>query len=58
MRAALASRIDVVVVVWVLALAIGWSFYALSRAELTNSQWSSAPQSGPVWVVSDQGASR
>jgi hypothetical protein len=57
-RATLANRFDVVVVVWVLALAIGWSFYTLSRAQLTNSQWSSAPQSGPAWVVSGQDAPR
>ncbi|MGZ6268144.1 MAG: hypothetical protein ACXWNR_06250 [Candidatus Limnocylindrales bacterium] len=56
MRATLARRFDVVIVVWVLSLAIGWSFCALSRAQLTNSQWPSAPQSGPIWVVSDPGA--
>ncbi|MGA3057980.1 MAG: hypothetical protein ABSE70_08115 [Candidatus Limnocylindrales bacterium] len=57
MRATLAGRLDVIVVVWVLALAVGWSFYALSRAQLTDAQWSSAPQSGPVWVVTGQDAS-
>ncbi len=56
MRATLASRFDVVIVVWVLTLAIGWSFCALSRAQLSDSQWSSAPQSGPIWVVADPGA--
>jgi hypothetical protein len=55
-RATLASRFDVVIVVWVLALAIGWSLCALSRAQLSDSQWSSAPQSGPIWVVSAQDA--
>lgn len=51
MRESLGRRFDVVVVIWVLALALGWSLVALSRADLPADQWSSAPQSGPVWVI-------
>jgi hypothetical protein len=58
MRAMLARRIDIVVVIWALALGFGWSFAALSHSQLTNSQWSSAPQAGPVWVVADPDGSR
>jgi hypothetical protein len=53
MRAELVRHFDVVVVVWVLTLAIGWSFVALSHSQLSPDQWSSAPQNGPAWVVSD-----
>ena len=53
MRAELVKHLDVVVVVWVLALAVGWSFVALSHAQLSPDQWSSAPHNGPAWVVSD-----
>jgi len=49
-RESLGRHFDVVVVIWVLALALGWSLVALSRANLTTDQWSSAPQSGPAWV--------
>jgi hypothetical protein len=49
MRAELARHIDVVIVVWALALAICFSFAMLSRAQLTNDQWSYQP-SGPAWV--------
>jgi hypothetical protein len=52
-REELLRHFDVVVVVWVLALAIGWSVVAISRAPLSSDQWSSAPQSGPAWVVSN-----
>jgi hypothetical protein len=45
MRAELAKHFDVVVVVWVLALAVGWSLVVLSRAELRQDQWGPAPQS-------------
>jgi hypothetical protein len=39
------------VVIWVLTLALGWSVLALSRAQLSADQWSSAPQSGAAWVI-------
>ena len=52
MRESLGHHFDVVVVIWVLALAVGWSMFSLSRATLSADQWSSAPQSGPAWVVS------
>ena len=50
-RETLGHHFDVVVVVWVLALALGWSLVTLSRAHVPAEQWSSAPQSGPVWVI-------
>jgi hypothetical protein len=50
MREQLARHFDVVVVIWVLTLAVGWSLVALSRSTLTADQWSSAPHSGPAWV--------
>ena len=53
MRAELVKHLDVLVVVWVLTLVIGWSFVALSHAQLSPDQWSSAPHNGPAWVVSD-----
>jgi hypothetical protein len=51
MREAILHRFDVLVVVWVLALAVGWSVVALSHSQLSNDQWSQVPQAGPVWVV-------
>ncbi|MGA3031471.1 MAG: hypothetical protein ABSE58_12180 [Candidatus Limnocylindrales bacterium] len=50
MRATLGQHFDVVVVVWVLALAVCWSFVAVSKAELRADQWSSPP-AGPAWVI-------
>ena len=49
MRETLGRHIDLVVVIWVLTLALGWSVLALSRAQLSADQWSSAPQSGAAW---------
>jgi hypothetical protein len=40
-----------VVVVWVLALVVGWSMLALARAPLSDAGWSFGTQSGPAWVV-------
>jgi hypothetical protein len=51
MRAAFAAHFDVVVVIWALALAVGWSVFAVSRSQTTNEQWSSPPQAAPAWVV-------
>ncbi|MGD0123382.1 MAG: hypothetical protein ABSC46_12575 [Candidatus Limnocylindrales bacterium] len=50
-RETLGHHFDVVVVVWVLALALGWSMVTLSHANLRTDQWSSAPQNGPAWVI-------
>ncbi len=54
MRATLSRHFDVVVVIWVLALAVAWSSVALSRASLSADQWS-VPQHGPAWVVPSGG---
>jgi heme A synthase len=51
MREELVRHFDVVVVIWVLALAVGWSMVALARAPLSDAQWSTGAQSGPAWVV-------
>jgi hypothetical protein len=51
MRETLSRHFDLVVVIWVLALAVGWSMVSLSKAQLSADQWSAAPQSGPVWVI-------
>ncbi len=50
-RAELARHLDVIVVIWTLALVVSFSLVTLSRAPLTNDQWSQAPQAGPIWVV-------
>jgi len=51
MRAELVRHIDVVVVVWALALVMGWMLITLSRAPLSNAQWDHATQAGPAWMV-------
>ena len=51
-RETLGRHFDVVVVIWFLTLAVGWSFVMLSKSDLRTDQWSSAPQSGPAWVIS------
>jgi hypothetical protein len=51
MRESISRHFDVVVVVWVLALAVGWCVLSLSRAQLSADQWSNPPQNGPAWVV-------
>jgi hypothetical protein len=53
MRAELARHFDVVVVIWVLALAIGFSVAMLSHARLSPDQWTGS-QSGPAWVYPGQ----
>jgi hypothetical protein len=50
-RETFGHHFDLVVVIWVLTLAFGWSFVTLSRSQLTADQWSSPPQSGPAWIV-------
>ncbi|MGA2513792.1 MAG: hypothetical protein ABSG37_09265 [Candidatus Limnocylindrales bacterium] len=50
-REVFGRHFDLVVVIWVLALAIAWSVVVLSKANLPADQWSSAPQSGPAWVT-------
>ncbi|MGD0861911.1 MAG: hypothetical protein ABSA21_04040 [Candidatus Limnocylindrales bacterium] len=51
MRVELVRHFDVIVVIWALALVVGWMLVTLSRAPLSNSQWDQPPQSGPAWVV-------
>jgi hypothetical protein len=51
MRTTIGHHFDVVVVIWILSLAVGWSVVSLSKARLSADQWSAAPQSGPVWVI-------
>lgn len=51
MRESFGRHFDVVVVVWALALAIGWSVAVIARAP-TQADWSTAPQSGPMWNIS------
>ena len=51
MRTTIGRHFDVVVVIWILTLAVGWSVVSLSKAQLTADQWSAAPQSGPAWVI-------
>jgi hypothetical protein len=51
MREALGRHFDLVVVIWVLALAVGWSVVTLSKANLPAAGWSSVPQAGPAWVI-------
>jgi hypothetical protein len=53
MREAFLEHFDVVIVMWVLALAVGWSIFALSHAQLSQDQWSQVPQNGPAWVILD-----
>jgi heme A synthase len=50
-RETLSRHFDLVVVIWVLTLAVGWSMVTLSKAQLSTNQWSSAPQNGPAWVI-------
>jgi hypothetical protein len=49
MRAEVARHFDVVVVVWVLALAVGFSFALLSHARLSGDQWTNQ-QPASHWV--------
>jgi hypothetical protein len=51
MRTTIGRHFDVLVVIWILALAVGWSLVSLSHAQLSADQWSTAPQSGPAWVI-------
>ena len=57
-RELVSRHFDVVVVIWVLTLAIGWSLIALSRASLPEGQWSAAPHNGPAWVYTDGGTAQ
>ena len=50
MRDALNRNFGVVVVIWTLALAVGFSLVSLSHAQLSADQWSSPP-AGPAWLV-------
>jgi len=55
MRETFGHHFDLVVVIWVLALVVGWSMVTLSKANLSADQWSSPPQSGPAWVIPSGG---
>jgi len=56
MRASINRHLDLVFVIWVLTLAVGFSLISLSKANLAAAdQWSGAPQSGPVWEFPSQG---
>jgi hypothetical protein len=48
MRDSISHHFDVIVVVWVLALALCWSMVAITRTS-TQADWSTAPQSGQGW---------
>ena len=54
MREALVKHFDVVVVIWVLALAVGFSLVALSHSELRQDQWGSAPQAQSGWAFTSE----
>ena len=43
MRDELGRNFDVIVVVWVLALALGWMLVALTRADPMNAPWNVGP---------------
>lgn len=51
MRESLVRHFDVVVIIWVLALCVGWTMFTLSRSTLGYDQGSGWAQSGPDWVV-------
>jgi hypothetical protein len=48
MRESISRHFDVIVVVWVLALALSWSMVAITRTS-TQADWSTAPQSAQGW---------
>jgi hypothetical protein len=50
-RESLSHHFDLVVVIWVLTLALGWSLVTLSRAQLAQDQWTGVAQNGPAWVI-------
>jgi hypothetical protein len=52
-RAELIRHFDVVVVIWALALMVGFIVAGLTHSELTPDQWSFA-QTGPHWIVPGQ----
>jgi len=51
MRAELARHLTSSSLSGRIALVVSFSLVTLSRAQLTNDQWSRAPQAGPIWVV-------
>jgi hypothetical protein len=51
MREEISRHFDVVIVIWILALAVGWSMVTLSHTRLNPDAWSATPQNGPVWMV-------
>jgi hypothetical protein len=51
MRAELVRHFDLIAVVWGLSIVVCLMVVTLSRAPLTNDQWTHQAQSGPVWMV-------
>jgi hypothetical protein len=51
MRESLIRHFDVVVVIWVLALCVGWTLFTVSRSPQGYAQSSGWAQIGPDWVV-------
>jgi hypothetical protein len=51
MRESLGHHFDLVVVIWVLTLALGWSMVAVCRAQPSADQWSSTSQTNAAWVI-------
>jgi hypothetical protein len=51
MRAEISRHFDVVVVIWILVLAVGWSMVTLSHTQLKPDAWSATPANGPVWMI-------
>jgi hypothetical protein len=52
MRESLVRHFDVIVVIWVLALCVGFAVVSLSHSPLGYDQGSGWAQVGPDWVVS------
>jgi hypothetical protein len=51
MRAQLIRHLDLVIVIWALALGVVWTMVAISRTETGDTQWFHANQAGPAWVI-------
>ncbi len=51
MRQAVVRHFDVIVVIWVLALCVGWTLFTVSRSAQGYTQTSGWAQVGPDWVV-------
>jgi hypothetical protein len=51
MREQLVHHFDVLVVIWILSLCVGWTLFTLTRSPLGYDQGSGWAQIGPDWVV-------